>query len=256
MSRSFFAILFFLANLTATTGCSEATFESEDKLATEKTILEEQEKTVQTLKKQIEIEQRRADTAIPFQIDNEQSQIGALGDVISQVREAQSEISNAGTEALNRETLLARQVQNQVIPQIQNIQQTISRTDEQITLLTSIGLRSKEQETRLRDLKNQLAEQNSSLESLQAQLNSFNLENITTTTQIYRSVQDQRRELASYRDDIQTELDSRREDLATLQTFSLQSRMSLMTLNQQLKNAEQALKAQAEKVHTIESQNK
>jgi len=237
-------------------GCNDSDFETEDRLAAERAVLQEQQQIVDNLKKQIENEQRRSDNAIPIQIENQQTQIGTLGAIISQVREAQSDINSSGTEALSRESLQAQQIQNQVIPQIQSLQQSIPRTEEQITTLTSIGLRSKEQEARLAELKNQLSEQRYLLENLQSQLTTLNVDSITRSNQIYRTMQEQRRELASYKEDIQTELDTRRESLASLQSYSLQSRMSLMTLNQQLRSAEQALNTQTKKVRAMEGQNK
>ncbi|MCC2678589.1 MAG: hypothetical protein K0R29_1165 [Pseudobdellovibrio sp.] len=248
--------LLFLTLAAALTGCNEGNFETDDRLAAEKAVLEEQKQIVENIKKQIENEQRRSDNAIPIQIENQQTQIGTLGVIISQVREAQSDISTSGSEALSRENLQAQQIQNQVLPQIQSLQQSIPRLEEQITLLTSIGLRSKEQEGRLTELKSQLAEQKILLDNLQSQLTALNVESITRSNQIYRTMLDQRRELASYKEDVQTELDTRREALSSLQTYSLQSRMSLMTLNQQLRNAEQALNAQTKKVRAMENQNK
>lgn len=251
-----FMQLFFLTLIASQCGCNETNFESADRLSAEKEVLEEQQRIVDNLKKQIETEQSRADKAIPLQIESQQSQIGTLGAVISQVREAQTDISNAVTEALSRESLLAQQIQNQVLPQVQTLQLSIPRTEEQITLLTSIGLRSKEQENRLNELKIQLSEQKKELEALQAQLNALNIDSITRSNLIYRTMNDQRRELSSYKDDVQTELDSRREVLSSLQSYSLQSRMSLMTLNQQLKSAEEALNAQTKKVRAMENRNK
>lgn len=238
------------------TSCSEAPSLENEQLINEKTALEEQLQIVETLKKQIETEQQRADNAIPLLIDNQQAQIGNLGALITQVREAQSDVSNMANEALTQERAENQNIQNQVNPQIQMLQQNIPRTEEQITLLTSIGLRSKEQETRLTELKNQLTEQRQQLDNLQKQLTASNVGSLTRSNQIYTTMQEQRRELAGYKDDIQTELDSKRESLATLQSYSLQSRMSLMTLNQQLRSAELNLKQQTEKVQELEKLTK
>lgn len=248
--------LAFFVVTVALASCSENNFESEDRLTAEKEVLAEQQQIVENIKKQIETEQGRADKVIPLQIEGRQTQIGALGAIASQVREAQSDLYNTGREALTRESLQAQQIQNQVLPQIQALEVNIPRTEEQVTLLTSIGLRSKEQEARLADLKNQLAEQKSSLENLKSQLNDLNVESVNRSNQIYRSMIDQRRELASYREDIQSELANEREALSSLQSYSLQSRMSLLTLNQQLKSAEEALDRQSKKVRAMENQNK
>lgn len=237
-------------------GCSEGNIENNDSLTAEKEILIKQQQIVENLKKQIETEQNRANTSIPLQIEGHQSQIGVLGAIAAQVREAQSDLSSAGTEALTRESLQAQQIQNQVLPQIQAIELSIPRTEEQITLLTSIGLRSKEQEARLMELKDQLIEQKTALENLRTQLNDLNIESISRSNQIYRTMSDQRRELASYKEDIQSELASEREVLSSLQANSLQSKMSLTTLNQQLKSAEVALDRQKKKVRAMENQNK
>jgi chromosome segregation ATPase len=234
-------------------GCSNRGFTQNDELDNERAIAEQQRQVVENLTKQIESEQQRARDQIPYQIEVQNSQINSATTQMSELRNAQNVLNSDISEAIAREKIEADSQKDQISSLIHALEQNIPHSEEQITILLGISYRTKEQEARLSELRSSVEAQKQQLSYLQSQLAALNAGSIARMNIMFSQAQDQKRELASYSEEVQNQMEQSRATIAELQSQSIQSRMSLMRLNQQLKTAEKNYKEQLEKVKSIEA---
>jgi chromosome segregation ATPase len=248
----FLRFIFIISFLFA--ACSESNF-TPSELDKERAVAEEQRQIVENLKKQIAAEQQRSQEAIPAQVETQRSEISNMSTLMSELRDAQAGLNENVSQAVDREKFEVEAARNQIIPLMQSLEQNIPHTEEQITLLLGYSYRTPEQETRLKDLQSEITAEKQQLNYLKGQLTALNANSINRMYSLFSQAQDQKRELASYRENLQNELQSRQETVSALLSQTLQSRMSLMMLNQQLRNAEKNYETQQQKVKSLEAQS-
>ncbi len=235
-------------------GCAEKASQMEIDLQSEQNILEQQRIAIQEIKSQIKNRENQTNLTLPATAVSNQSEIANLSDYIQRLKDSHNLTSEASTTEINGQREQAHLTKVQLLPAYETLKQNIPRTEEQITLLTSLTLRNKEQDLLLENLRNQALTERQQMAYLQDQMAQIDANLLRNLALISSITQEQKREIASAVDEAQEEIMSRRDYINTLQATNNQIKIDLTQLNQQLQQAENNYANQLKKIQILQSQ--
>ena len=141
-----------------------------------------------------------------------------------------------------------------MLPAYETLRQNIPHTEAQITSLTSLTLRNKEQDLLLENLRIRTLAERQQMAYLQDQMVEIDSNLLRNLSQISYNTQLQKREIASAVNEAQEEIVNRREFRNNLESNNFLIRTSLIQLNQKLRDAENTYAIQLKKIQSLQTQ--
>lgn len=237
--------------LPTTTSDSEAAIKQQLDLETQK--LELQKKTLDALKQRYQLQLQQITSDFPNQINTNSAQIQNLLESLQNQRLAESDVIQSASAILREQSSAERFSRDQVDLQIQNLEQDLARSAEQLRLgLNSTYAYTSEEQDRYTKLQNLFAQQTEQLNLLREQRVNISAAAYLQTKNVTNASLSQKAGLVQTQSELQDQINNLREENIRLQTEYTQSRMSLMPLTQQIQQAEQAYQENENKVKSLQ----
>lgn len=227
------------------------TQQPDPQLDLERQKLELQRQTLESLKARRDQQLQQMTFLYPNQIGSNTIQIQNLTQSLQSQRVAESDIQASTTAAFREQSSAERYAIERINLDIEKLEASIRQdTASLVSNPTQVG--TIDEQTRLANLQILLAQQNEQLALLKEQRVNILANTYQQTKAINNISQGQKSDLISNQNSILNEISSLRDENLRLQNDVIQTRTSLIPLNQQINQAEQAYQESLRKVKTLE----
>lgn len=215
--------------------------------------LEQIKALLSSLKNQYQTQSQLIDISYPLQISSNRTQIQNLTDILNSLQLSEKDIDSATNAVFREQNLVLQNRREQIEPAINNLQQSITQTQEQIYVWTNSGFSLTEpQRTLLKSLEDLLASQRQQLESLNKQKSDLSENALSQTRLINQLAQQQKSQIIESQTSTQEQIFFLRDEIERLNESQIQQRSVLTTLNQHINQTQKDYDNQFKKIKELQ----